>query len=101
MSKISVIGAGSVGATIANDLMIQGIASEIVLVDINTKKALGEALDVYQGAPFNAPAVVRAGDYSDTDLRCCKKARYDPFGFGTDQCEYPEGCNCKCGKVRT
>ena len=66
MSKISVIGAGSVGATIANDLMIQGIASEIVLVDINTKKALGEALDVYQGAPFNAPAIVRAGDYSDT-----------------------------------
>ena len=35
MSKISVIGAGSVGATIANDLMIQGVASEIVLVDVN------------------------------------------------------------------
>ena len=34
MSKISVIGAGSVGATVANDLMIQGVASEIVLVDI-------------------------------------------------------------------
>ena len=66
MSKISVIGAGNVGATIANDLMIQGIASEIVIVDINTKKALGEALDVYQGAPFNAPAVVRAGDYPET-----------------------------------
>ncbi len=66
MSKISVIGAGSVGATIANDLMIQGIASEIVLVDINKKKAVGEALDVYQGAPFNAPAVVRPGEYEDT-----------------------------------
>ena len=35
MSKITVIGAGSVGATIAIDLMIQGIASEILLVDIN------------------------------------------------------------------
>ena len=35
MGKISVIGAGSVGATIANDLMIQGVASEIVLVDVN------------------------------------------------------------------
>ena len=44
MSKISVIGAGSVGATIANDLMIQGVASEIVLIDINKKKAIGEAL---------------------------------------------------------
>ena len=66
MSKISVIGAGSVGATIANDLMIQGVASEIVLVDINEKKARGEALDVYQGAPFQSPAIVRSGEYEDT-----------------------------------
>ena len=67
MSKISVIGAGSVGATIANDLMIQGVASEIVLVDVNKKKAIGEALDIYQGAPFCSPAVVRAGEYEDTE----------------------------------
>lgn len=66
MGKISVIGAGSVGATIANDLMIQGVASEIILVDINKKKAFGEALDIYQGAPFCSPAIVRAGDYEDT-----------------------------------
>ena len=66
MGKISVIGAGSVGATIANDLMIQGVASEIVLVDVNKKKAVGEALDIYQGAPFCSPAIVRAGDYEDT-----------------------------------
>ena len=64
MSKISVIGAGNVGATIANDLMIQGVASEIVLVDVNKKKALGEALDIYQGAPFHSPAIVRSGEYS-------------------------------------
>ena len=66
MSKISVIGAGNVGATVANDLMIQGVASEIVLVDVNKKKAYGEALDVYQGAPFYSPAIVRSGDYEDT-----------------------------------
>ena len=65
MSKITVIGAGSVGATVANDLMIQGVASEVVLVDINKKKAYGEALDVYQGAPFHSPAIVRSGDYDD------------------------------------
>ena len=65
MSKITVIGAGSVGATVANDLMVQGIASEIVLVDVNKKKAYGEALDVYQGAPFHSPAIVRSGEYSD------------------------------------
>ncbi len=66
MSKISVIGAGSVGATVANDLMIEGVASEIVLVDINKKKAGGEALDIYQGAPFHSPAIVRSGEYGDT-----------------------------------
>ena len=65
MRKISVIGAGNVGATIANDLMIEGVASEIILVDINKKKAVGEALDVYQGAPFFTPAIVRPGDYED------------------------------------
>ena len=65
MSKITVIGAGSVGATVANDLMVQGVASEIVLVDINTKKAFGEALDIYQGAPFHSPAIVRSGDYEN------------------------------------
>jgi len=65
MSKITVIGAGSVGATVANDLMVQGVCSEIVLVDINSKKAFGEALDVYQGAPFHSPAIVRSGGYED------------------------------------
>lgn len=65
MEKITVIGAGSVGATVANDLMVQGLASEIVLVDVNKKKAVGEALDIYQGAPFCSPAIVRSGDYSD------------------------------------
>ena len=65
MSKITVIGAGSVGATIANDLMIQGVASEILLIDVNAKKAKGEAMDIYQGAPFHSPAIVRTGAYED------------------------------------
>lgn len=63
--KITVIGAGSVGATITNDLMIQGIATEIVLIDINKKKAYGEALDIYQGAPFCSPTIVRSGSYKE------------------------------------
>ena len=80
MNKISVIGAGNVGATIANDLMIQGVASDIILIDINKKKAEGEALDVYQGAPFNSPATVRPGDYdaavgSDIVVITCGMAR--------------------------
>lgn len=64
-TKITIIGAGSVGAAITNDIMIQGIASEVVLIDINKQKAMGEALDVYQGAPFCSPAIIRSGDYED------------------------------------
>ena len=37
MAKISVIGAGNVGATVLNDLMVQGIGTELVIVDINEK----------------------------------------------------------------
>ena len=64
-TKITVIGAGSVGAAITNDIMVQGIANEVVLIDINKEKALGEALDIYQGAPFCSPAIIRSGDYED------------------------------------
>lgn len=64
-TKITVIGAGSVGAAITNDIMVQGLASEILLIDINKQKAFGEALDIYQGAPFCSPAIVRSGDYED------------------------------------
>lgn len=65
MRKITVIGAGSVGAAVANDLMIQGLSSEIVIIDINREKAFGEALDIYQGAPFCSPAIVHSGDYDE------------------------------------
>lgn len=64
-TKITVIGAGSVGSAITNDIMVQGIASEVVLIDINKQKAMGEALDIYQGAPFCSPAIIRSGDYED------------------------------------
>ncbi len=65
MSKITVIGAGNVGATIANNIVTMGIAHEVVLVDIAKEKAYGEAMDIYQGVSFCAPAVVRSGDYED------------------------------------
>jgi L-lactate dehydrogenase len=64
--KISVIGAGFVGSTVAYTLMMKGIASEIVLVDANPDKAAGEAMDIEHGSPFAAESVVRAGSYADT-----------------------------------
>ena len=65
MNKITVIGTGSVGSTIAYTLAIQGLASEIVMIDINGDKALGEALDIRQGTPFGHPCTVQAGNYAD------------------------------------
>jgi L-lactate dehydrogenase len=63
--KVTIIGAGSVGSTIAYTLTVKGIASEIVMIDINTQKALGEALDIRQGTPFCDPVNIYAGTYAD------------------------------------
>ncbi len=65
MNKVSIIGSGNVGATIAYTLAVAGIASEIVLIDINKGKALGEALDIQQGTPFMGNCSVYSGDYCD------------------------------------
>ena len=65
MNKITIIGAGSVGSTLAYTLTTAGIASEIVMIDIDGEKALGEALDIRQGMPFANPCNIYAGTYSD------------------------------------
>lgn len=67
MNKISIIGTGSVGSTIAYTLTVMGMASEIVMIDINNEKALGEALDIRQGTPFCGACSVYAGDYRDAE----------------------------------
>ncbi|MCD7737143.1 MAG: L-lactate dehydrogenase [Lachnospiraceae bacterium] len=63
--KITIIGAGSVGATIAYTLSSEDIASELVLIDINRDKAEGEALDIVQGTCFRDPISMISGDYED------------------------------------
>lgn len=67
MNKIAIIGTGSVGSTIAYSIAMLGMASEIVMIDINNEKALGEALDIRQGTPFCAPCSIYAGDYPDAE----------------------------------
>ncbi|MBQ0099079.1 MAG: L-lactate dehydrogenase [Firmicutes bacterium] len=63
--KIAVLGTGNVGATIAYTIAMQGIASEIVLVDINKEKAEGEALDISQCAACAPSCKVWSGEYED------------------------------------
>ena len=64
-SKITIIGAGSVGATIAYSLTKEDIASEIVLIDVNKKKVAGEVMDIEQGTCFRNPISIIAGTYED------------------------------------
>lgn len=63
--RIAVVGAGNVGATAAYALLLNGLASEIVLIDLNQARAQGEAMDLNHAMPFTRPARVWAGDYRD------------------------------------
>ncbi len=63
--KCAIIGCGFVGATTAYTLVHSKLFSEIVLIDINHKKAEGEALDLNDATPYIAPVDIYAGDYSD------------------------------------
>ena len=63
--KITIIGAGAVGATTAYSLLLGGTAAEICLIDVNAPKAYGEALDMKQATPFLRNCDVYSGDYSD------------------------------------
>lgn len=65
MRKVTIIGAGNVGSTIAYTLAIENIANEVVIIDINKDKADGEAMDIAQGSPFFAGTQVYSGDYVD------------------------------------
>ncbi len=59
------MGTGDVGASFAYALMIREVASELVLVDIDTRKAEGEAMDLNHGLSFGSPMKISVGDYSD------------------------------------
>jgi len=63
--KITIIGAGSVGATIAYTLSQDDIASEIVMIDVKREKAEGEVMDIIQGTCFREPISTTAGGYED------------------------------------
>ena len=64
--KIVIIGAGHVGSHAGYALISQGLAEEIVYIDVDEKKAVAQALDLYDSTVYLPKrAIVRAGDYSD------------------------------------
>lgn len=63
--KVAIIGCGFVGATTAFALMESGIFSEMALIDVDTERAEGEALDISHGLAFASPMEIYAGTYDD------------------------------------
>lgn len=68
-SRIVIVGAGAVGSTTAYTLMLRNRVDELVLIDANHKKAVGDALDMNHGMPFLGGGDLWAGSYED-----CKDA---------------------------
>ncbi|MEK0317664.1 L-lactate dehydrogenase [Cohnella sp. 56] len=68
-TRIVIVGAGAVGSTTAYTLMLRNRVDELVLIDANHKKAVGDALDMNHGMPFLGGGDLWAGGYED-----CKDA---------------------------
>ena len=69
--KIVLVGAGFVGMSMAYSMLNRGGISELILIDINKEKTIGEEMDLMHGMPY-APQkmIIRAGDYDE-----CKDAQ--------------------------
>ncbi|GIV72279.1 MULTISPECIES: L-lactate dehydrogenase [Caldilinea] len=63
--KIGIVGSGFVGSTAAYAMVMRGVGREIVLVDLNKKRAQAEANDIFHAVPFAHPMYIHAGDYED------------------------------------
>ncbi len=84
--KVAIVGAGFVGATSAYAVIISGLSSELVLIDINKAKLHGEVMDLLHGASFVKPVQIMAGDY--------------PEAAGADVVVIAAGVNQKPGESR-
>lgn len=80
--KVVIIGDGAVGSTTAYTLLLQDYVNEIVIIDVNKRKAEGDILDMKHGMPFVSPKILKAGDYSD-----CKGAHVVIITAGVAQKE--------------
>ncbi len=79
-TRVVIIGTGLVGSSFAFALLNQGVTDEMVLIDTNTKKAEGDAMDLLHGLAFGSPMEIWAGDYSD-----CKDADVVMIAAGANQ----------------
>lgn len=86
--KVGVIGVGAVGSAATMALLARGCAREVVLVDQNTRRANGVALDMDYGLPLLAPVDLRAGgadDLAGADLLVITAGVNEAAGGATDR----------------
>ena len=81
-NKVIIIGCGNVGMSYAYSIINQKTAvNELVLIDINKEKIIGEAMDLNHGLPFGPSNIeIKAGDYSD-----CADAKIVMIAAGRNQ----------------
>lgn len=63
--RIALVGCGAVGATFAYTVLLQGLADELVIIDANRDKALGDVLDLNHGLMLTHRMKITLGDYPD------------------------------------
>ncbi len=63
--KLTVIGAGTIGAGVAFNVAIRNLFDDIVIIDLDEEKAEGEALDISHAISFHSDTEVRQGGYED------------------------------------
>ncbi|SMQ84938.1 L-lactate dehydrogenase [Bacillus sp. OV166] len=68
VNRVVLIGTGAVGCSYAYSMINQGVAEELVLIDVNEAKSEGEAMDLNHGIPFaSSPINVWSGSYQDCE----------------------------------
>lgn len=65
IKKVAIVGCGLVGSSIAFALLEEELFSEIVLIDANKEKAIGEAMDLSHGLPYTSSMNIHAGEYNE------------------------------------
>lgn len=80
-STVAIIGAGSVGATLAYAALVRGAARNVVLYDINKAKVEAEAADIGHGIEFISQATIEGSD----DIEICRDADLVVFTAGAKQ----------------
>lgn len=78
--KVGIVGAGMVGSTAAYAMVLNEVAHEVVLVDINEKLARSQAADLFDATPFGSAVRAHAGGYEQLEgaavvVLCCGVAQ--------------------------